>query len=49
VDIPRYLRLYRQGKLKLEEQISRRYPLARINEAFEQVRSGVTGRCMIDL
>jgi Zn-dependent alcohol dehydrogenase len=47
VDIPRYLQLYRLGKLKLDEQITHRYRLHEINEAVEQVRKGEVGRCVI--
>ena len=49
VDIPRYVRLFQRGQLKLHEQISHRYKLSDINQAFERVRAGVIGRCMIDL
>lgn len=34
VDIPRLLALYRQGRLKLDELITGRYPLDEINEAI---------------
>ena len=49
VDIPRYLQLYKQGKLKLREQITHRYPLAEINQAVEVVRQGQAGRCVVSL
>ena len=49
VEIPRYLRLYALGKLKLDEQISHRYPLERINEAIETVRSGQALRCLVSM
>lgn len=49
-DIPRYLDLHRQGKLKLTELITRRYPLEQINEAVETVRRGpACGRCVIHM
>ncbi len=42
VDIPRLLALYKQGKLKLDELITRRYRLEDINDAFaEQARGGL--------
>jgi S-(hydroxymethyl)glutathione dehydrogenase/alcohol dehydrogenase len=47
VDIPRYVRLYERGKLRLNEQITHRYPLDAVNEAVEQVRLGRAGRCLI--
>lgn len=47
VDIPRYLNLYREGKLKLDALITHRYPLSQINDALDTVRSGDTGRCIV--
>jgi Zn-dependent alcohol dehydrogenase len=48
VDIPRYLDLYRLGKLKLDQLISARFPLAEVNRAVELVRSGqACGRCLL--
>lgn len=47
VDIPRYLKLFQLGKLKLREQITHRFPLAAINEAMDVVRRGEAGRCLI--
>lgn len=46
-DIPRYLALHRQGKLRLREMITRRFPLAEINAAIAAVRGGEAGRCLI--
>lgn len=48
-DIPRYVQLYRSAKLKLEEQITGRYPLASVNEAIESIRRGRAGKCVLDL
>ncbi len=49
VDIPRYLRLWRAGKLKLEQLATEEYPLAGINTAIERMRSGaLAGRARID-
>jgi S-(hydroxymethyl)glutathione dehydrogenase/alcohol dehydrogenase len=48
-DIPRYIQLYRIGKLRLEEQITHRFSLPRINEAFEKVRNGEACRCLIEM
>ena len=48
VDIPRYLILYRLGRLKLDELISARFPLAEVNRAVELVGGGQTcGRCLL--
>jgi Zn-dependent alcohol dehydrogenase len=46
-DIPRLIEHYRQGRLKLDELISNRYPLERINEAIEDARKGVSRRNVI--
>ncbi len=40
VDIPRLVELYQQGRLKLDELITDRYPLERINEAIESTERG---------
>jgi S-(hydroxymethyl)glutathione dehydrogenase/alcohol dehydrogenase len=47
-DIPRYHSLYRNGRIKLRELLTDRYPLDRINDAIAGMRSGaVRGRCLI--
>lgn len=46
-DIPLYIDLCRQGKLKLEDLVTHRYSLDRINEAIADVRAGGVGRCLI--
>ena len=47
IDVPRYVALYLAGKLKLDEMISRRRPLAEINEAFDDMRRGEVARSVI--
>lgn len=50
VDIPRYLRLYESGKLKLDPLITHRFPLDQVNDAVNIVRHGHTcGRCVIHM
>ena len=49
MDIPKYLQLYKLGKLKLDEQISHRYPLAKINDAFDIAKKGQASRCLITI
>ena len=39
-DIPRLLELYRQGRLKLDELITRRYTLEQINDGYADMRAG---------
>jgi S-(hydroxymethyl)glutathione dehydrogenase/alcohol dehydrogenase len=48
-DIPRYLSLYRAGKLKLNDLVTHRHPLSEINDALDKVRSGEAGRCMLQM
>lgn len=48
-DIPRYLRLHRNGKLKLHGLITHRFPFEQINEALDAVRSGSVGRCVLTM
>jgi S-(hydroxymethyl)glutathione dehydrogenase / alcohol dehydrogenase len=47
VDIPYLVSLYRQGRLKLDELITGRYPLERINEAIASANSGEALRNVI--
>jgi S-(hydroxymethyl)glutathione dehydrogenase / alcohol dehydrogenase len=48
-DIPWMVDLYRQGRLRLDELISGRYPLERINEAIAATKSGHVRRNVIVL
>ena len=49
-DIPRYFNLFKNGRIKLRELITERYPLNEINTAIARMRSGQTsGRCLIKL
>ena len=48
IDIPRLIALYRQGRLKLDELISGRYPLARINDAIADTLRGSSLRNVIE-
>ncbi len=47
VDMPLLVALYKQGRLKLDELISGRFPLERINEAVAGVTSGEALRNVI--
>jgi Zn-dependent alcohol dehydrogenase len=47
VDVPQFIDLYRRGRLKLDELITARYPLERINEAIEAVKRGEVRRNII--
>ena len=39
-DIPRFLELYRSGKLKLEELVTRTYSLDEVNVGYDDMRNG---------
>ena len=47
IDIPRYIDLYMDGRLKLDRLISRRRPLSEINEAFDDMQTGALARSVI--
>lgn len=47
VDIPRYLKLYASGKLRLDDLITHRFPLRDVNLALDTVRAGGAGRCVL--
>ena len=47
IDVPKLVELYRQGRLKLDELITARYPLAEINEAIAAVKGGEALRNVI--
>jgi S-(hydroxymethyl)glutathione dehydrogenase/alcohol dehydrogenase len=47
VDIPRYLELYRQGRLKLDEMVTRRRTLNDINDAFRAMKAGEVARSVL--
>lgn len=47
VDFPWLLDLYMDGRLKLDELITRYRPLEEINEAFDDMNNGVTARTVL--
>jgi Zn-dependent alcohol dehydrogenase len=47
LDVPKLVELYRQGRLKLDELITARYPLEEINEAIAAVKRGEALRNVI--
>ncbi|MCL4313082.1 MAG: NDMA-dependent alcohol dehydrogenase [Actinobacteria bacterium] len=46
-DMPRILDLYREGKLKLDELITRTYSLAEVNQGYQDMRDGKNIRGVI--
>jgi S-(hydroxymethyl)glutathione dehydrogenase/alcohol dehydrogenase len=49
VDVPRLIRLYPAGKLKLDELVTRTYPLERVNEAFDALAAGEVARSVLTI
>jgi S-(hydroxymethyl)glutathione dehydrogenase/alcohol dehydrogenase len=47
VDFPRMFALYLKGELKLEELITRRYPIDQAPQAFADLQSGRNARGVI--
>jgi Zn-dependent alcohol dehydrogenase len=47
VQVPQILELYTAGKLPLERLVGDRFDLSQINEAYEALSSGATGRAVI--
>ncbi len=47
VDMPYYLSLYQQGRIKLDELISRRIKLDEINDGYKALQAGVGARSVI--
>lgn len=47
-DIPRLVDLYMDGKLLIDELVSKRRPLDELNEAFDDMLSGEVARSVID-
>jgi S-(hydroxymethyl)glutathione dehydrogenase/alcohol dehydrogenase len=47
IDIPLLADMYLNGRYKLDELVTRRYPLEKINDAFEDMRSGRNIRGLI--
>jgi S-(hydroxymethyl)glutathione dehydrogenase/alcohol dehydrogenase len=49
VDMPRLLNFYRQGKLKLDELVTKRWELGQINEAFTAMKNGEVARSIVPM
>lgn len=47
LEIPKLIQLYRGGKLKLDELLTRTYPFAEINEAYAALERGEVARCVV--
>jgi S-(hydroxymethyl)glutathione dehydrogenase/alcohol dehydrogenase len=49
LDIPRYINMWKSGHLKIDGIVTNRFPFDRINEAIELVKSGNSGRVMLEM
>jgi S-(hydroxymethyl)glutathione dehydrogenase / alcohol dehydrogenase len=49
IEIPRLIRLWRSGKLKLDGLVTHEFSLDEINEAIRVMRSGAAGRVMLKM
>ena len=47
IDIPFYVQLFLEGKLKLDKMLTHRFPFQNINEAFIKLAKGAMGRGVI--
>jgi Zn-dependent alcohol dehydrogenase len=47
IDLPRIFNLYLAGRLPLDELLGRRRPLAEVNEAYAELRTGGVGRMIL--
>jgi S-(hydroxymethyl)glutathione dehydrogenase / alcohol dehydrogenase len=47
LDFPRLVDLYLDGRLKIDELVSRTYKLSEINEGFAALRSGQVARGVV--
>ncbi len=47
IEMPALIDLYMEGRLKLDELISREYPLEQINDAFDALKRGEVARSII--
>jgi Zn-dependent alcohol dehydrogenase len=47
IDLPRLVELYLSGRLQVDELVSRSYPLAEINAAYEALARGDVARSII--
>jgi S-(hydroxymethyl)glutathione dehydrogenase/alcohol dehydrogenase len=49
IDIPRYIRLMRAGKMTLDGLVTHEFPLDKVNEAIATVRRGEAGRVLLKM
>ena len=47
IDMPRLLDMYMDGKLKIDELVSRTFTLEQVNEAYEALKEGGVARSVV--
>ncbi len=47
IDVPRYVGMYLDGRLRLDEMVTERYALDDINQGFQRMRTGETARNVV--
>jgi S-(hydroxymethyl)glutathione dehydrogenase/alcohol dehydrogenase len=47
-DMPRFIELYLDGRLKLDEMVSAHIPLEAVNEGYAAMKRGEVARTVID-
>lgn len=48
IDIPRYVKLYKNGQINIKSLVTDRYDIFNINEAITQLKTGTSGRIIIN-
>lgn len=48
VDIPRFVSLFKEGKINIKQLITDRYNLSNINEAIDKLKTGTAGKIIIN-
>jgi len=48
IDIPRYIKVYKNKQINIQSLVTDRYDLANINEAVDKLKSGKSGRIIIN-
>lgn len=48
IDIPRYVKLYKNGQINIKSLVTDRYDIFNINEAIAQLKTGTSGRIIIN-
>ena len=49
LDIPRYIKLYKNDRLKIDHLFTHRFPLVDVNKGFDLLRSGNAGRVIVSI